>query len=82
MTPAPPPAPEEPSSGGLPIQVFANCGELNEAYPGGVAKTGVTGDMVSGELRPFGRMPVFDDALYEANKARDRDKDGIACEKR
>jgi hypothetical protein len=37
--------------------------------------------MVSGELRPFRRMPVFDDALYEANKARDGDKDGIACER-
>jgi hypothetical protein len=42
----------------------------------------VTGDMVSGELRPFGKMPVFDDALYEANVRRDGDKDGIACEKR
>jgi hypothetical protein len=54
---------------------------MNEVYPGGVARTGVTGDMVSGELRPFRRMPVFDDALYEANKARDGDKDGIACER-
>ena len=25
---------------------------------GGVARTGVTGDMVSGELRPFRRMPA------------------------
>ena len=80
--PAPGPSPEEPSSGGLPIQVFANCGELNAVYPGGVARTGATGDMVSGELRPFGKTPVFDDALYEANTRRDGDKDGIACEKR
>lgn len=80
--PAPAPSPEEPSSGGLPIQVFANCGELNAVYPGGVAKNGVTGDMVSGELRAFGKQPVFDDALYEANTRRDGDKDGIACEKR
>lgn len=80
--PVPVPAPEPPPSGGLPIVVFANCGELNAVYPGGVAKVGVTGDMVSGELRPFGKMPIFDDALYEANIRRDGDKDGIACEKR
>jgi hypothetical protein len=55
---------------------------MNKVYPGGVARVGVTGDMVSGELKPFGKMPVFDTALYEANKARDGDKDGIACEKR
>ena len=59
-----------------------NCGELNAVYPGGVAKVGVTGDMVSGELRSFGMQPVLDDALYEANVRRDGDKDGIACEKR
>jgi len=86
--PAPPPAPApapEPApapSEGLPVVVFANCAALNEVYPGGVAKTGVTGDMVSGEIKPFGKMPVFDDARYEANKARDGDKDGIACERR
>jgi len=51
-------------------------------YPGGVAKNGVTGDMRSGVLQPFGKMPVFDDALYEANIRRDGDKDGIACEQR
>jgi hypothetical protein len=55
---------------------------MNKVYPGGVAKVGVTGDMVSGELKPFGIQPVFDTAIYEANKARDRDGDGIACEKR
>jgi hypothetical protein len=55
---------------------------MNKVYPGGVARVGVTGDMVSGELKPFGIQPVFDTALYEANKARDGDKDGIACEKR
>jgi hypothetical protein len=32
---------------------FANCEEMNKVYPGGVAKVGVTGDMVSGELKPF-----------------------------
>jgi endonuclease YncB( thermonuclease family) len=70
------------SSGGLPIVKFRNCAELNAVYPGGVAETGVTGDIRSGRLEPFGRMPVFDDELYAANIARDGDKDGIACEQR
>jgi endonuclease YncB( thermonuclease family) len=70
------------SSGGHPIVKFRNCAELNAVYPGGVAQTGVTGDMRSGRLEPFGRMPVFDDELYAANIGRDGDKDGIACEQR
>lgn len=75
QSPAPTAAP--PSGG---VQVFANCAELNAVYPGGVARVGVEGNMVSGELRPFGKQPVFDDALYAANSARDGDGDGIACE--
>lgn len=63
------------------VQVFRNCAELNVVYPGGVAKVGVTGNIVSGTLRPFGITPHFDDELYAANVARDGDKDGIACEK-
>ena len=63
------------------IQVFRNCADLNTVYPGGVARVGVTGNTVSGSLRPFGITPHFDNALYEDNRARDGDADGIACEK-
>lgn|GEM_PF-840299 len=77
-TPPPAPTPEAPAGS---VEVFARCSDLNAVYPGGVARVGVQGNMVSGELRPFGRQPVFDDALYEANSARDGDGDGIACEK-
>jgi Tfp pilus assembly protein PilO len=69
-------------SGPLPVVAFAGCAELNAVYPGGVALTGVTGDMVSGQLLAFGIAPVFDDALYAANRGRDGDGDGIACEQR
>jgi hypothetical protein len=84
--PAPAPAPEpepEPApapGGGLPVVAFPNCTELRKVYPNGVAREGVTGDMVSGTLRPFKNTPVFDTPLYEANTGRDGDKDGIACE--
>lgn len=64
-----------------PIQVFRICADLNAVYPGGVARVGVTGNTVSGALRPFGVTPRFDDPLYEANRSRDGDADGIACEK-
>jgi endonuclease YncB( thermonuclease family) len=76
-----PEAPTAASAPSLSIQVFRNCEELNEVYPGGVARTDVTGNRVSGELRPFGVQPHFDDDLYEANRARDGDEDGIACER-
>lgn len=57
---------------------FANCTELNAVYPHGVGQPGAV-DSTSG-------IPVTtfraDSALYEANSESDRDKDGIACEKR
>lgn len=78
VSPATPQGASSPAS--PPAQVFRNCAELNAVYPGGVARSGVTGNTVSGQLLPFGVQPVFDDALYAANTARDADKDGIACE--
>lgn len=63
-----------------PVQVFRNCAELSAVYPGGVARVGVTGNTVSGVLRPFRVTPVFDDTLYAANQGRDGDGDGVACE--
>lgn len=57
---------------------FRNCTALNKVYPHGVGKRGAidktTGVRVTNFLR--------NNAIYTANKARDRDKDGIACEKR
>lgn len=69
-----------------PIQTFENCPAMNEIYKGGVAKEGITGDTVGSPdnryLIDFGIAPRFSTELYEKNKERDRDKDGIACEKR
>ncbi|BDV30862.1 excalibur calcium-binding domain-containing protein [Microbacterium terricola] len=62
-------------------KVFKNCTELNKVYKGGVAKKGVKSNMVSGKPKPFKVKPKIDTALYNANKNKDRDKDGIACEK-
>jgi hypothetical protein len=57
-------------------KVFKNCTELNKVYPGGVALPGAINS--GGTTR---QMPVYNKALYLANKKSDIDKDGIACEK-
>ena len=57
-------------------KVFKNCTELNKVYPGGVA---LPGAINSGGTTK--QEPVYNKALYLANKKSDRDKDGIACEK-
>jgi hypothetical protein len=63
-------------SSGAPI--YPNCRALNAHYPHGVGKVGAH-DRTSGTppVRTFKRS----NALYYANRGRDRNKDGIACEK-
>jgi len=75
--PTAPPAPAAPSTS---IVVFANCAQLNGVYPHGVGRPGAV-DQVSGGsagVTTFDR----DAAVYGANTGRDRDKDGVACEKK
>ena len=58
---------------------FANCKALNKKYPHGVGKRGAKDRTSSAyKVTNFKRS----NALYKANKKSDRDKDGIACEKR
>ena len=65
-----------PASAATPPRVFKNCKVVNTVYAHGIAKNlrvikeadGLTG-------RPFVSFK-----LYTANHARDRDKDGVACE--
>ena len=59
---------------------FANCAALNKVYPHGVGRKGAR-DHVSGKSKPVTTFKVST-ALYNANTARDRDHDGIACEKK
>ncbi|KYH45009.1 excalibur calcium-binding domain-containing protein [Branchiibius sp. NY16-3462-2] len=63
-----------------PPPVYKNCTALNKAYAHGVAKAGAK-DKVSGKAKPVKNFTV-NTAVYNANKKLDRDKDGIACEKR
>lgn len=59
---------------------FKNCAALNKAYPHGVGKTKAK-DKTSGRSKPVTNFKK-NNALYQANKHLDRDKDGVACEKR
>jgi uncharacterized membrane protein len=59
---------------------YKNCAALNKKYKHGVAKKGAK-DKVSGSTKPVTNFTV-NTKVYNANKGRDRDKDGIACEKR
>ena len=59
---------------------YKNCTALNKVYPHGVGKK-TAKDHVSGKTKPVKNFKKSA-ALYKANKGSDRDKDGIACEKR
>lgn len=60
------------------LKAFANCTALNKTYPHGVGKKGAK-DKTSGK-----RVTTFrvNTTVYNQNKKSDRDKDGIACEKK
>ncbi|MGX6600931.1 excalibur calcium-binding domain-containing protein [Micromonosporaceae bacterium Da 78-11] len=59
---------------------YQNCTALHQKYKHGVAKKGAK-DKVRGHTKPVTTFTV-NAALYQANVKLDRDKDGVACEKR
>jgi hypothetical protein len=63
----------------LPIldKKFANCAALNKVYPGGVAKN----SKVTNKGGATKYTPSVKPKIYKANSSKDRDKDGIACER-
>jgi hypothetical protein len=56
---------------------FANCAALNKVYPGGVAKN----KKVRNKGGATKYTPSVKPKIYKANASKDRDKDGIACER-
>jgi opacity protein-like surface antigen len=58
-------------------RTYKNCTELNKVYKGGVAKYSTTRNK-GGKTR---YRPTVSKKVYDLNKGRDRDKDGIACER-
>ncbi|MBK3493300.1 excalibur calcium-binding domain-containing protein [Viridibacillus sp. YIM B01967] len=58
-------------------KTFKNCTELNKVYKGGVAKN----DKVKNKGGKTKYTPTVSAKLYAANATKDRDSDGIACER-
>ncbi|WP_458412746.1 excalibur calcium-binding domain-containing protein [Schinkia sp. CFF1] len=56
---------------------YKNCKELNKVYPGGVAISATVKNK-GGKTKS---KPTVSNELYQANKGKDRDNDGIACER-
>lgn len=62
------------------VKKYKNCKALNKKYKHGVGKT-TAKDKVKGKSKPVKNFKKSN-ALYNANKHLDRDRDGVACEKR
>ena len=60
------------------LKVFANCTALNKTYPHGVGKKGAKDKTSGTPVRTF----RVNTTVYNQNKKSDRDKDGIACERK
>ncbi|GAB0168201.1 excalibur calcium-binding domain-containing protein [Lysinibacillus sp. CTST325] len=58
-------------------KTYKNCKELNKDYKGGVAKDA----NVKNKGGKTKYAPFVSAELYKANASKDRDKDGIACER-
>jgi hypothetical protein len=61
-----------------PNVAYPNCKSLNRHYPHGVGRWGARDQTSGTPVTNFKRS----NRLYRQNQARDRDHDGIACEKR
>ncbi|MEU8263477.1 excalibur calcium-binding domain-containing protein [Micromonospora sp. NPDC048999] len=59
---------------------YKNCTALHKVYPHGVGKKGAK-DKVRGNTKPVTNF-TRSNAVYAKNTHLDRDRDGIACEKR
>ncbi|MGH2316980.1 excalibur calcium-binding domain-containing protein [Planococcus sp. SE5232] len=58
-------------------KTYANCKEINKVYAGGIARS----SKVKNKGGKTKYKPFVSQALYDANKKSDRDKDLIACER-
>ena len=63
--------------GHLTEKKFSNCAALNKVYPGGVALSRSSNNR-GGTVK---YSPKVSASVYKENKSKDRDHDGIACER-
>lgn len=70
-------APPAQAVGDLAAKKFSNCAALNKVYPGGVALS--RSSVNRGGTVKY--SPKVSSTVYKENKSKDRDRDGIACER-
>jgi hypothetical protein len=58
-------------------KVFANCKAVDKVYPHGIAKNAHAATHATG----LTERPFVSATLYAQNRTKDRDKDGVACER-
>ena len=80
LNPTPQPNSAATANGGL-GESFANCDALQARYPGGVASSATSVNLVSGSPRATRYPLTVDPVTYVLNARLDRDKDGVACER-
>ena len=67
-------------------KTYANCTAVHAVYSGGIAKAGVTKNVVHHRDGSTTKVPLkgkvlYSTSAYDANKKLDADHDGVACEK-
>jgi hypothetical protein len=63
-------------------KLWKNCTTVNKRYPHGVGKAGARDHMSSTPVTNFRHSTRLYNLAMKYNRGLDRDKDGIACEKR
>ena len=58
---------------------FKNCSAMQKTYKGGVAKNKAAQQKAIADGVEY--PPTVNAKIYAANASRDRDKDGVACER-
>ena len=66
-----------PADAAAKAKTYKNCTEINKVYKGGIARS----SKVKNKGGKTKYKPFVSQALYDANKKSDRDKDLIACER-
>jgi Excalibur calcium-binding domain len=66
------------SGAAVPAKKYSNCAALNRAYAHGVGRPGARDKTSSEPVTTF----KVSRSLYQQNRSSDRDRDGIACEKK
>lgn len=61
---------------------FRNCSEMNRVYPHGVGRVGAKDKTSGTPVTTFARNNALYDAIFRNRPSLDRDRDGIACERR